>query len=86
MRHMEECLLIKETLENLHERIEVEAGSITQVSSQSGAYSSFDNTGWKYWVILTYKFESQVELKFDPGFRVIGEYLSRIDNFTLNIE
>ena len=31
-------------------------------------------------VILTYKVESLVELKFDPGFRVIGEYLSKIDS------
>lgn len=30
MKHMEECMLIKETIETLHERIEVEAGSITQ--------------------------------------------------------
>lgn len=30
MRHMEEFELIKETLSNLHEKIEVEAGSITQ--------------------------------------------------------
>ena len=30
-------------------------------------------------IILTYKVESLVELKFDPGFRVIREYLSQID-------
>ena len=30
-------------------------------------------------VILTYKVESLVELKFDPGYRVIGEYLSKMD-------
>ena len=30
-------------------------------------------------VILTRKVESLVELKFDPGFRVIGEYMSQID-------
>ena len=29
-------------------------------------------------VILTLKVESLAELKFDPGFRVIGEYLSQI--------
>ena len=29
-------------------------------------------------VILTYKFESLAELRFDPGFRVIGEYFSQI--------
>ena len=29
-------------------------------------------------VILTQKVESLVELKFDPGFRDIGEYLSQI--------
>ena len=44
-------------------------------------------------VILTQKVESLEELKFDPRFREIGEYLSQIDsiirvNFklTLNIE
>ena len=31
-------------------------------------------------VTLTYKVESLAELKFDPGFRVIGKYLSRIDS------
>ena len=31
-------------------------------------------------VILTCKVESLVELKFDPEFRVIGEYLSQIDS------
>ena len=31
-------------------------------------------------VILTLKVESLAELKFDPGFRVIGEYLSQIDS------
>ena len=31
-------------------------------------------------VILTKKVESLAELKFDPGFRVIGEYLSQIDS------
>ena len=42
----------------------------------------------KMGVILTLKVESLAELKFDPGFRVIGEYLSQIqiDNLTLNIE
>ena len=35
---------------------------------------------------MTYKFESLAELKFDPWFRVIGEYLSQMDNLTLNIE
>ena len=30
-------------------------------------------------VILTWKFESLVNLKFDPAFRVIGEYLSQTD-------
>ena len=29
-------------------------------------------------VILTQKVESLAKLKFDPGFRVIGEYLSQI--------
>ena len=42
-------------------------------------------------VILTEKFESLAELKFDLGFPVIGNYLrqdmeSQIDNLTLNIE
>ena len=42
-------------------------------------------------VILTYKIESLPELKFNLGFRVIGEYLSQIDlseifELTLNIE
>ena len=31
-------------------------------------------------VILTLKVESLAEIKFDPGFRVIGEYLSQIDS------
>ena len=31
-------------------------------------------------VILTQKVESLAELKFDSGFRVIGEYLSQIDS------
>ena len=30
-RHMEEFETIKETISNLHEKIEIEAGSITQV-------------------------------------------------------
>ena len=34
----------------------------------------------KHGVILTYKVESLEELKFNPGFRVIGEYLSQIDS------
>ena len=38
------------------------------------------NTERKNWVILTYKVEWLEELKFDPGFRVIGEYLSQIDS------
>ena len=42
-------------------------------------------------VILTEKFESLAELKFDLGFPIIGNYLiqdmeSQIDNLTLNIE
>ena len=45
----------------------------------------------KNWVILTWKVESLVEPKFNPGFWVIGEYLSQNDsqyrvNLTLNIE
>lgn len=35
IRHMDEFELIKETLGNLHEKIEIEAGSITQVQSPS---------------------------------------------------
>ena len=31
-------------------------------------------------VILAYKFESLVELIFDQGLQVIGEYLSQIDS------
>ena len=31
-------------------------------------------------VILTWKVEPLAELKFDPGFRVIGEYLNQIDS------
>ena len=31
-------------------------------------------------IILTWKLESLAELKFDPGFRVIGEYLRQIDS------
>ena len=38
------------------------------------------NTERKNWVILTWKVKSLVELKFEPGFRVIGEYLSQIDS------
>ena len=41
--------------------------------------SSQDNTERKNRVTLTYKVESLAELKFDPGLRVIGEYLSEID-------
>ena len=37
------------------------------------------NTERKNGVILTEKVESLAELKFDPRFRVIGEYLSQID-------
>ena len=44
----------------------------------------------KNWVILTKKDESLAELKFEPGLREIGKYLSQIDsqidNLTLNIE
>ena len=51
------------------------------------------NTEGNNWVILTWKVESLAELKFDPGFRVIGEHLSQIDSIfgvkfelTLNIK
>ena len=37
------------------------------------------STERKNGVILTKKIESLVELKFDKGFRIIGEYLSQID-------
>ena len=42
----------------------------------------FDTVCWKYTerkngVILTYKVESLVELRFDPGLRIIVEYLSQ---------
>ena len=30
--------------------------------------------------MLAYKVGSLADLKFDPGFRVIGEYLSQIDS------
>ena len=41
---------------------------------------------WDSWpteksgVILTLKVESLAEVKFDPGFRVIGEHMSQIDS------
>ena len=38
------------------------------------------NTERKNEIILIQKFESMAELKFDPGFRVIEEYLSQIDS------
>ena len=38
------------------------------------------NTERKNGVILTKKVESLAEVKFDPGFRVIGEYLSQIES------
>ena len=37
-------------------------------------------TEGKNGVNLTQKVESLAELKFDPGFRVIGKYLSQIDS------
>ena len=39
----------------------------------------FCNTERKNGVILTWKVESLVEIKFDPGFWVIGEYFNQID-------
>ena len=48
------------------------------------------HTERKKWSHFDLKVESLAELKFDPGFRVIGEYLSRIEsilrvNLSLNI-
>ena len=45
-------------------------------------YVSPSSAHWekKNGVILTLKVESLAELKFDPGFRVIGEYLSQFDS------
>ena len=54
---------------------------LSESFSPETAYSSLPVTSLKEKiVILTYKIESLVELKFDPGFRVVGGYLSQTDS------
>ena len=48
--------------------------------------AAWSDTEKKNGVILTWKVESLVELKFDPGFWVIGEYLSQIDSISSHID